>query len=151
LTVYFTRHVSGGTAPFTYFWNFGDGSTSTVNNPSHTYIKTGTYTARLTVTDSTGEQRSDTGIITVNGTSSYSVWITADPVSGQAPLTVYFTRHVSGGTAPFTYSWNFGDGATSTVNNPGHTYTKAGSYTVTLTVTDGTGAKRSGSITISVN
>jgi PKD repeat protein len=61
----------------------------------------------------------------------------AVPTSGQVPLNVSFTGSASGGTPPYSYSWNFGDGsATSTAQNPSHTYSNAGNYTATLTVTD---------------
>ena len=60
----------------------------------------------------------------------------ADLTSGAAPLQVNFTSIVSGGLYPYNYSWSFGDGSTSTVANPSHTYTSAGTYNVTLIVTD---------------
>ena len=63
---------------------------------------------------------------------------TASPVSGQAPLTVKFQDTSTG--APTSWSWNFGDGTTSASQNPSHTYTSAGSYTVSLTARDGNGS-----------
>ncbi len=61
---------------------------------------------------------------------------TANPSSGQAPLTVQFTDTSTGN--PTAWSWNFGDGSTgSTTENPSHTFNKAGNFTVTLTVTGG--------------
>ena len=62
----------------------------------------------------------------------------ADPSSGIAPLAVSFTATPAGGnSAAYTYALDFGDGATSTARNPGHTYTSAGTYTATVTVADG--------------
>ena len=60
----------------------------------------------------------------------------ASPTVGLAPLMVQFTGGASGGTQPYSYSWAFGDGATSSSQNPSHTYANPGSYTSTLTVTD---------------
>ncbi len=61
----------------------------------------------------------------------------ANPTSGQVPLNVAFTGTATGGTPPYAYGWNFGDGsATSTLQNPSHTYNSAAAYTATLTVTD---------------
>jgi PKD repeat protein len=65
---------------------------------------------------------------------------TATPRTGLAPASVDFTDKTTGGTAPYTHEWDFGDGETSTAENPSHTYAAVGIYTVTLAVTDDVGA-----------
>lgn len=62
----------------------------------------------------------------------YTTSFTQDFTTGDVPLTVTFTDTSSGDTAPTSWSWNFGDGGTSTLQNPVHTYTVPGTYTVTL-------------------
>ena len=73
-----------------------------------------------------------------NGVPPFAAF-TATPLSGIAPLTVAFDSSASTGTAPLTYAWNFGDGGTSTLPKPSHEYTAAGSYPVTLTVSNKAG------------
>jgi PKD repeat protein len=139
LAVNFTAAATGGTAPYTYSWNFGDGSTSTSQDPSHTYTAAGTYKATLTVTDSASPANTSTSsvTITVNAVGNpLAATATANPTSGQIPVNVSFTGTGTGGTPPYTYNWNFGDGATSASQNPTHSYTTVGNYTATLTVTD---------------
>ncbi|OQY11191.1 MAG: hypothetical protein B6I31_05360 [Desulfobacteraceae bacterium 4572_19] len=85
---------------------------------------------------------------TAGSTSDFTVAINASPLSGDAPLDVQFTTTVTNGTEPFVYSWTFGDSSTSTEENPTHQYTVAGSYTATLTVTDGDSKSKTTSITI---
>lgn len=72
------------------------------------------------------------------------------PSSGGAPLSVSFTANTAGGTAPYTFAWAFGDGATGSGQAASHVYTALGSYTASVTVTDSTGATASGSVGISV-
>ncbi|WP_322743868.1 PKD domain-containing protein [Methanofollis aquaemaris] len=131
LAVRFTSQVTGA-GPLTYAWEFGDGGTSIAENPVHVYVEEGTYTVRLTATNSAG---SDTviheGLIEV-GHPAPLAGFTANVTSGEAPLSVQFTDTSRHATA---WQWNFGDGGTSTGQDPAHTYTSPGIYTVKLTVT----------------
>src|SRR5262249_44573331 len=73
----------------------------------------------------------------IQGATPLTASAAGTPATGNAPLSVGFTASAPGGTAPYTYSWNFGDGsATSTAQNPSHTYAAAGTFTATLTATD---------------
>jgi len=153
LTVYFTGNATGGTLPYSYYWNFGDGQSSTQQNPSHTYNNAGNYSAILTVRDSNNNQDSDSMTINVTAPPPPPLVASciASPTSGNVPFTVYFTGSASGGIPPYSYSWNFGDGGNSTQQNPSHTYNSAGNYTVTLTVTDSQSLQDSVSLTITAN
>jgi PKD repeat protein len=149
--VNFTGSATGGTAPYSYRWAFGDSGSSTTQNPSHTYSTAGSYTATLTVTDSLSATNSRS--LTINVTTASSQLIAtaaANPTSGLAPLVVNFTGSTTGGTAPYTYSWNFGDGSSSTAQNPSHTYSAIGDYTAALTVTDGASANANSTVNIAV-
>ena len=151
LTVSFTNTSTdtGGTID-AYSWSFGDGSTSTSASPSHTYTAAGTYTVSLTVTDNTGATNTKTGSVTVSsGASGKPAASFTDSVSG---LAVAFTNTSTdtGGTID-AYAWNFGDGSTSTSASPSHTYASAGTYTVSLTVTDNTGATSTASNAVTVS
>jgi PKD repeat protein len=131
----FTDRTIG--TPTAWSWDFGDGASSTVQNPSHTYAEPGRYTVTLTVTDAGGATSTKTRTEYVEAlplTADFS----ATPTFGAVPLQVTFSDDSIG--TPTTWSWNFGDGSTSTAENPTHTYMTAGTYTVTLTVTDASGA-----------
>lgn len=138
LRVSFTDTTVGSGSGSSYLWNFGDGSTSTDRNPTHTYSKTGTYTVALTVTNPCGATNS----VLKSGYVSVGTVPVADfagtPTSGISPLAVQFTDKSQGNS--LTYSWDFGDGKTSTEKNPKHTYDKEGSYTVKLTVQNAYGS-----------
>jgi gliding motility-associated-like protein len=125
----------------TYFWEFGDGTTSTAQNPSHTYTSPGTYTVRLVATSVNGctHSRTRTDYITVQ---LPTVAFTANVREGCIPLAVQFTDQSSANNGIIGWSWNFGDGSTSTLRNPSHTYTTVGRFDVTLTITTASGCTR---------
>lgn len=129
LTVRFTDTSTD--QPSSWTWDFGDGATSALQNPSHTYTKSGTYTVRLDAKNSLGSCW-NTSTITV---SSLAASFSASQTSGLAPLTVRFTDTST--DQPTAWTWDFGDGATSALQNPSHTYTTTGVYPVTLKVTNG--------------
>lgn len=139
-----------------YAWNFGNGQNGTgATPPAVTYTLPGTYTATLTVTDNKGATGTATQVITVNRPPNVSPTpnVTATPVTGNAPLLVQLS---SGGSvdpdgAIVGYSWNFGNGTTSTSPNPSAIYNTAGVYTAQLTVTDNDGATAVRSQIITVN
>jgi PKD repeat protein len=130
----FSGSASGGCIPYSWSWSFGDGGTSTLQNPTHQYASDGTYTATLTVTDNKGASDSDTASVSVS--TSDLVADASGPSSGCTGDPVSFSGSATGGCSPYSYSWSFGDGGSSTQQNPSHTFNNPGTYTVTLTVTD---------------
>jgi serine protease len=139
LTVTFTD--ASTYTPTSWSWDFGDGSTSTVQNPSHIYTAAGTFTVALTATNAYGSNTlTKTGYITVTApnTNPPVAAFSGTPTSGTIPLTVTFTDAST--NTPTSWSWNFGDGSTSTVQNPSHIYTTAGTYSVALTATNAYGS-----------
>jgi PKD repeat protein len=151
LTVNFTDLTTNN--PTSWFWNFGNGVTSTVKNPSVTYTQPGTYTVTLSAANAGGNNAFiRTAYITVNPSTVLApvANFSATPLTGTAPLTVNFTDLTTNN--PTSWSWNFGNGQTSTLKNPTTTYTTIGSYTVSLTATNSAGSNtftRTSYITVS--
>ena len=246
-TVSFAASPSGGVPPYSFQWDFGDGSMSTTQNPTHIYQVAGTYTVTLTASDADGRTTTKTIQITANsptvpsapralqasaganavnlswqpgfsdggssitgfkiyrGTSpggesllatvgsihSYTdagltndvtyfyqlsavnavgegqrsnevsatttaylplqVSASGNLTTGVAPLTVSFSASASGGISPYSFHWDFGDGDTSALQDPSHTYGIAGSYSVILTVTDAAGRTTTKTIPITAS
>jgi PKD repeat protein len=124
VTVYFSNTSTNATG---WVWNFGDGTTSTAQNPSHTYSTAGDYTVRLIAS---GAVNTDSTLQILHLLNQPTVAGFTYSVSGSnVPLTVYFSNTSTNATS---WIWNFGDGTTSTVQNPSHTYSTAGDYTVKL-------------------
>jgi len=151
LNVAFTDTSSG--SPTSWAWNFGDTGTSTLQDPSHTYTTAGVYTVSLIAGNAYGSSTNTlTGYINVSApppppTASF----TGSPTSGVQPLNVTFTDTSSG--SPTSWAWNFGDTGTSTLQDPSHTFSTAGVYTVQLIASNAGGSStntQSGYITVSV-
>ena len=116
-----------------FAWDFGDGSTSTEENPSYTYAAVGTYSVALSVTGPTGtdtETKSD--YIQIISPDVVIAGFTVSDTFGVAPKTISFSN-TSVGTIS-GYEWHFDDGDTSFVENPSHTFQSAGVYLVKLIV-----------------
>ena len=136
LTVNFTNQSTDATS---YDWTFGDGGTSTATNPTYQYTSVGTYTVTLTATNVCGsdvDQKVD--YITVGACVAPVAGFSGSPTSGTYPLNVSFSDLSTG--SPASWAWTFGDGGTSTAQNPSYTYTAAGTYTVSLTATNSCGS-----------
>lgn len=120
-------------------WDFGDGSTSSLPNPVYSYGSSGSYDVTLIV----GNSNSCFDTLTVNNYinigSNLVPTFTTTPSTGCAPLSIQFNSTVPNAT---TWSWDFGDGTTDNSANPAHTYTAAGSYTVSLSVNTNNGCRR---------
>ena len=139
LTVQFTDQTTGTVN--SWLWNFGDGSSSTLQSPSHVYTTGGLKSVSLTSTGQGGSNTATkTNLINVNVPGGYDGDFTANVTTGAAPLTVRFRAINVVGTAT-TGTFDFGDGTTGTVNAGNgritHIYAAAGVYTVTLIATDG--------------
>ncbi len=131
-TAVFTNQSTGGL--LSYRWDFGDGTSKTAVNPTHSYQTAGVYTVTLTSTNSFN-----------SGSSSQTITVGVPPTADfthNAPVLlgqpISFTNQ-SVSVTPATYEWDLGDGATSTADNPTHLYEAAGVYTVTLTVSNSVG------------
>ena len=144
----FSSSVTSGTAPlnvqFTdlslnsekWSWDFGDGANSTERNPTHIYSSAGNYTVVLTVNNENGSNSKTLKIIVQKDVILPVANFNVNPTSGYAPLYVQFTDLSQNANQ---WNWDFGDRATSTAQNPVHTYSAAGNYTATLTVINANG------------
>ena len=125
----------------TYSWNFGDGSSGSGVNPTHTYAAAGNYTVTLTVSDSQLESApvTTTAEIAIPPANRAPVADPGGPYSGETGAEIRFDGSASSDPDgdSLTYAWNFGDGSTATGATPTHRYASSGVYEVTLIVNDG--------------
>lgn len=118
-----------------FFWDFGDGTTSSLENPVHTYTKSKNYTVTLTVKNTTGcfGTLVKKDFIQLSGPKITA--IDSLPFKGCVPSVVKPVAVINSNVAVKSYLWNFGDGKTSADSLPSHTYTMPGNYNVKLTIT----------------
>jgi gliding motility-associated-like protein len=139
LVVQFTDQSTN--SPSSWSWNFGNGATSTLQNPVIAYGVTGTFTVTLIATNASGSNTiTKTALINVFGLPNTD--FSADKLSGCAPLEIKFTDISTAGNSPSAainfWEWDFGDGSPlNNIQNPTHTYNSSGQYSVTLEVRDG--------------
>ena len=118
-----------------YYWNFGDGNTSTLYTPTHTYNSGGIFTVSLVVYGST--ICSDTTYMTINAFQKpTAAFIDSANYKCTTPVTVYFTNTSTGAIG---YLWDFGNGTNSINNNPSVTYNSPGAYSISLISSSGYG------------
>ncbi len=154
--VAFSADVAGGTPPYGVGWDFGDGGISVGLSTTHTFADSGTFNVTAAVTDSGSPAHTALKSVFVTVSSSttppgLTASFTFSPSGPSVGNSVTFTSSASGGVAPYTYAWDFGDSTgTDTVANPSYSYSSSGSFAVTLTVTDSSGASISASHSLSV-
>lgn len=138
--IHFTNQSTAGSSPITsYAWDFGDGNAATTQNATHVYSAPGTYTVTLTVQASNGQADFElkSAYVTVRPKPTPNFTVSANGCS--LPVSVSFNNTSTGATS---YSWNFGNGQTSTQQTPNPVnYTSAGTYNVTLITTNSFGCK----------
>ncbi|MCI4334984.1 MAG: PKD domain-containing protein [Thermoplasmata archaeon] len=151
-TVHLTSTVTGGVGPFSLGWAFGDGGHTTTSSATHLYAHAGNYTAFLNVTDAVGEVATVPLLVVVHVDPSVAIGLSiAHGSSGY--LTHHnetFTGTGQGGSPPYTFAWNYGDGTTGAGNSTIHAFGTAGTFTVKLRLTDATGATANASANVNV-
>lgn len=145
--IQFKAEAYGGNTPFTWHWDFGDGNTSTQQNPSHHYNQAGTYIATLTVTDSMSNQVSDIATVTINSPPSSPNM--KGPASGRLSTTTAFqVKSVDndGDDVKFHISWGDGRNTVTQFSNSdefvsvSHVYLRTGDFIIRIRAEDSRGA-----------
>ena len=134
VTYFNSQVVTGGLAPYTFSWDFGDFTQGTGDSVAHIYIEDGTYMVNLQVTDANGCASNCSTVVVTS--SNLNAMFTASKFSGCSPFTVQFLNF---STNAVTYFWQFGDGTTSAAFEPLHTYYTPGTYDVSLKAFGGNG------------
>jgi len=135
-----------------YEWDLGDGTTATGPDVTHRYTSAGEYTVTLTTRDNDGATSTDTVTVSIAENQPPDASVTANRTSAKVDEAVAFDGSGSSdsdGTIQ-SYEWAFDDGTTTTGATPTHTYSSAGTYNATLSVTDDNGATSTAEVTVEV-
>ena len=126
----FTGLAGDGEVPFTFEWDFGDGTNSLDQNPSHDYATAGLYLAVLRVTDGSAPTQAclDTVVVCAGLACDPTCLVSASSRWGEAPLDVQFTATPIFAPEPDSWSWRFGDGETGVGTTTNHAYATDGTY-----------------------
>src|SRR5438105_4418172 len=140
-SIAFTGTATGGVSPYSYSWNFGDGNLGTGQTPSHIYTTSGTFTVSLDVIDFLKTSIVISQPITVSSQLQLTADLTISPASPTVNSTIAFTGSAVNGISPYTFTWNFGDNSKATGATVTHIYSAAGTFIISLNVTDNTGSQ----------
>ena len=124
-----------------WYWSFGDGNTAIIKNPLHTFAAPGDYTVKLAVISDVGCLSDTASAIVSLSNPPVAAFSTQGAVCEKRTVTFKDESTVPVGNTIVKWNWTFGDGNTSTLQNPTHNYTTAGTYTVTLLVETSTGCR----------
>jgi PKD repeat protein len=152
-SILFDARSTGGTGSNVYYWNLGDGHSSSANSVYHSYNVSGSYNVTVSTSDSAGEAATSRIAEVINPALGAKILATPNSTPNLGDL-VNFSAIVTGGTLPYNYAWLFGDGGTGgNLSNISHIFTTNGPFTASVLVTDGAGANLSTlkSITIALN
>jgi gliding motility-associated-like protein len=129
----FTNNSLGG---LNFLWDFGDGATSTIDNPTHLYTKTGSFTVKLTAFDSTSCNKVSDTTFTINVSPIPFASFSYNPTVPKENTFTNFTNQSVGATK---YLWNFSDGDTSNLKDPKHIFAATGTFNVCLNAANDVG------------
>ena len=136
-----------------FSWDFGDGGRASGSSATHAFDDAGTYVVTLTITDAWGRSASAQRVMTIGAGANPTASFTVSPASPAPNQTIFFNASASrpaAGRTIVSYAWDFGDGQSGTGVQPSHAYSTAGSYVVTLVVTDDAGRTAVATQTVSV-
>jgi serine protease len=132
-------------------WSLGDGSTSLGQNPTHSFVTAGTYTVRLTVTDDYGATSTASSVVTLSTSPTNRPPVAMFSYSCVGLSCAFADTSTDSDGTITGWTWDFGDGGVSILQNPSHTFAAAGTYNMALIATDSGGATNTYSVSISVS
>ena len=146
----FNVTFAGGVAPFSYYWSFGDGGSSSAQNPVHVFAADGYFDVQVWVNDSAGQSvNASLRIHAYTPLSVSALLASPDPaILGEA---VNFTASATGGAPPYTFSWAFGDGGLGgNLSTISHIYTTNGPFQAEVSVADSAGGVAHAFLNVSI-